>query len=66
LLTYVGKLKKSKDIYDKMVGKYEINNLNHILSLKNQLKDMKKNKGGICAILCHEDIPTKGSIAEYW
>jgi len=45
LLTYVGKLKKSKGIYDKLVGMYEVNNLNHILSMKNQLKDIKMNKG---------------------
>ena len=44
MLIYVGKLKKSKDIYDKLVGMYELKNLNHILSLKNKLKDMKMNK----------------------
>jgi len=41
---YVGKLKKSKDIFDKLVGMYVVNNLNHFLSLKKQLKDMKINK----------------------
>lgn len=38
-------LKNSKDIYDKLVGTYEVNNLNHILYLKNQLKEMNMNKG---------------------
>jgi len=45
LLTYVGKFNKSKDIHHKPVGMYDVNNLNHILSLKNQLKDIKMNKG---------------------
>ena len=45
LLVYVGSLKKSKDIYDKLVGMYGVKNLKHVLSLKNQLKEMKINKG---------------------
>lgn len=32
-------------MYDKLVGMYEINNLNHILSVKNQIKDIKMKKG---------------------
>jgi len=31
-------------MYDTLVGMYEINNLSHILGLKNQLKDIKMNK----------------------
>jgi len=46
-LTYIRKLKNSKDIYDKVVDMYEFNNWNHILSLKNQIKDIKMNKGEI-------------------
>jgi len=45
LLAYVGNLRKSKDMYDKIVGMYEVNNLIEIISLKDQLKDMKMNKG---------------------
>jgi len=45
LLLYVGNLKKSKDMYDKLAGMNEVNNLNEIISLKDQLKDMKMNKG---------------------
>jgi len=45
LLAYVGNLKKSKDMYDKLVGMYEVNNLNEMISLKDQIKDMKMNKG---------------------
>ena len=45
LLVYVGSFKKSKDIYGKLVGMFEVNNLNHILSLKNKLKEMKMSKG---------------------
>lgn len=44
LITYVSKLKKSKEMYDKLVGMYEVNNLNHIVSLNNQLKDINMNK----------------------
>jgi len=46
LPTFVRRLKESNDIYDRMVWMYEVNNLNHILSLKNQLKYIKMNKGG--------------------
>ena len=45
LLAYVGNMKKSKDMYDKLVGMYEVKNLNEIIALKYQLKDMKMNKG---------------------
>ena len=45
LLVYVGNLKISKHIYDNLVGMYKVNNLNHILSLKNKLKELKMNKG---------------------
>ena len=45
LLAYVGNLKKSKEMYNKLVGMYEVNNQNEIISLKNQLKDMEMNKG---------------------
>ena len=38
-------LKKSKDIYEKLVGMYEFNNLNQILSLENNLKEMRMMKG---------------------
>lgn len=47
LPTYIGKLEESKDIYNKLVGMYEVNNLNHILSLKKQIKDINMNKGEI-------------------
>ena len=45
LLYYVGNLRRSKDMYDKIVGIYEVNNLNEITSFKYQLKDTKMNKG---------------------
>ena len=34
LLAYVGKLRKYKDMHDNIVGMYEINNLNEIITLK--------------------------------
>ena len=45
LLLYVGNLRKSKDVYNKIVGMYEVNNLNETISFKYQLKDTKMNKG---------------------
>lgn len=45
LLVYVGNLKSFKYIYDKLVGIYHVKNLNHILSLNNNLKELKINKG---------------------
>lgn len=45
LITYVSKLNKSKEMYDKQVGMYQVNNLSQILASKNQLKDIKMNKG---------------------
>ena len=45
LLAYVGNLRMSKDMYDKIVGMYEVNNLNEMISLNDQLKDTKMNKG---------------------
>ena len=47
LLAYVGNLRKSKDMYDKIADMYEINNLNEIITLKDQLKEMKMNKGEV-------------------
>lgn len=35
----------SKDMYDNLASIYEVNNLNEIITLKDQLKDMKINKG---------------------
>ena len=45
LLAYVGNLRKSKDVYDKIADMYEINNLNEIITLKDQLKEIKMEKG---------------------
>eukprot|EP00253_Pinus_taeda_P002451 PITA_02451 len=47
LLAHVGNLRKSKDMYDNIVGMYEIYNLNEIITLKDQLKDTKMNKGEV-------------------
>ena len=47
LVAYISNLGTSKETYDTLVGMYEVSNLNHILSLKNQLKDIKMNKGEI-------------------
>ncbi len=41
LITYVSKLKKSKEMYEKLIGMYEVKNLSHIISLKSQLSDIK-------------------------
>lgn len=44
-LAYVGNFRKSKYMYDKLADMYEVKNLNEIVSLKYQLKDMDKNEG---------------------
>jgi len=36
---------RSKEMYDKVDGMYEVNNLNIIITLKDQLKDTKMKKG---------------------
>lgn len=45
LLAYVENLRKSKDMYDKIAGMYDVNNLNEIITLKNQHEETKMNKG---------------------
>lgn len=44
IITYVSKLKNSKDMYNMLIGMYEVNNLNHIISFKIQLRDIKMTK----------------------
>ena len=57
LLAYVGELRRSKEMYDNIVGMYEVNNLNEIISLKDQLKDTKMKKGEFVQSYIHyEDI----------
>lgn len=45
LLAYVGKFRRSKDMYDKVDDMYKVNNLNEIISFKYQLKETNMNKG---------------------
>lgn len=45
LITYVSNMKKSKEMYDKLTRMHELNNLSHIITLKDQLKDIKMNEG---------------------
>ena len=47
LLAYAGNLRKSKDIYYKIVSMYEIKNLNEIITLKYKVKETKMNKGEV-------------------
>ena len=47
LLAYVGNLIKYKDMYDNISDMYEISNLNDIITLKDQLKEMNMNKGEV-------------------
>jgi len=57
LPAYVGILRNSKDMYDKIVGMYEVNGLNEIISLKYQLKYTKMKKGEFVQSYIHyEDI----------
>lgn len=45
LLVYISSLKTSKEMHDKIVGRYDVNNLSHIMELKNQLKESKLHQG---------------------
>lgn len=45
ILIYISKLKTYKELYDNIIGMFEVQNLNHFLDLKKQLKDIKSNKG---------------------
>ena len=42
---YIYDLGTSKEIYDKLVGMFKVNNANQILFLKNKLKAIKMDKG---------------------
>eukprot|EP00253_Pinus_taeda_P032346 PITA_32346 len=44
-LVAVSNLGTSKEMYDKLVGMFKVNNANQILFLKNKLKDIEMNKG---------------------
>ena len=44
LVAYID-LGTSKEMYDKMIGMFKVNNANQILFLKNKLKDIKMDKG---------------------
>eukprot|EP00253_Pinus_taeda_P009076 PITA_09076 len=45
LVAYIFDLETSKEMYDKLVGMFKVNNANQILFLKNKLKDIKMDKG---------------------
>lgn len=45
LIVYVGNMKEFKYMYHKLVGMHDVNKLNHILSLKDQFKEINMNKG---------------------
>ena len=45
MVTYIFKLGTSKEMYDKLVSMFRVSNSNHILFLKNMLKDIKMDKG---------------------
>ena len=44
LITYISNMKKVKEMYHKLIGMYQVNNLSQILALENQLKEVKMNK----------------------
>lgn len=44
LVAYIFYLGTSKEMYDKLVGMFKVNNANQILYLKNKLKDIKMDK----------------------
>ena len=45
LVAYISDLETSKEMYDKMVGMFKVNNANQVLFFKNKLKDIKMDRG---------------------
>ena len=45
LVAYISDIGTSKEMYEKLVGMFKVNNANQILFLKNKLKDIKMDKG---------------------
>lgn len=44
LVAYISNLETSKEMYEKLVGMFKINNANQIFFLKNKLKDIKMDR----------------------
>ena len=44
LVAYISKLNTSKEIYDRLVSLFKVNNANQVLFLRNKLREIKKGK----------------------
>ena len=44
LVAYISELGTSKEMYDKLILMFRVNNVNQVLFLKNKLKNMKKGQ----------------------
>ena len=44
LVAYISELGTSKEMYDKLILMFQVNNVNQVLFLKNKLKNMKKGR----------------------
>ncbi len=44
LVSYISDLKTPKEMYDKLIGMFKVNNANQVLFLKNKLKDIKMDR----------------------
>eukprot|EP00253_Pinus_taeda_P010706 PITA_10706 len=45
LVAYISDLETSKEMYDKLIGMFKVNNANQVLFLKNKLKDIMMDRG---------------------
>ena len=45
MVAYISNLETTKEMYDKLVGMFKVNNANQVLFLKNKLKDIKMDRG---------------------
>ena len=45
MVAHISDLETSKEMYDKLVGMFKVNNVNQVLFLKNKLKDIKMDRG---------------------
>ena len=59
LVSYISELSTSNEMYEKFVSMFKASNENQILFLKNNLKDIKMDRGEIHPILLHEDYQNK-------
>jgi hypothetical protein len=65
LIPYISHLDSSKKMYDVLTNLFSVRNIGQVMSMKNELCDMKMNKRQHNIIFC-EDLSVKRSNTSYW